>query len=74
MNKHFDLSEDEMSKKIDQVIEEVEEIKSQIPQHARGTEIREKLDEQLRGLRWVKKKALTHWRDLKRNPRITPCT
>lgn len=63
---------DEISKQIDRVIEEEKDIKSQLPDHPRFTMIREDLDRQIRDLRWTKKTALRLWREVKRDPKITP--
>ena len=71
MNKYFS-TEDEISKKIDEVIEMEKEKKAQLPDLPRFTKEREELDAEIRNLRWLKKKALTLWREHKRNPRITP--
>ena len=71
MNKYFNSIE-EMSKKIDQVIEEEKEIKALLPTHPRFTPIREELDRKIRELRWMKKTALKLWREIKADPVITP--
>ncbi len=71
MNEYFS-NEDEISKKIDEVIEQEKEIKASLPLHERFTPIREQLDAEIRNLRWIKKKALTLWREIKRDPKITP--
>ena len=63
---------DEMSKKIDKVIEQEQEIKALLPQHERFTPIRDELDRKIRELRWLKKTALRLWREAHQNPTITP--
>ncbi len=65
-------SMDEMSKKIDDVIEQEKEIKAQLPAHPRFTPMREELDRRIKELRWLKKSALKLWREAKRNPVIKP--
>ncbi|KKL94854.1 hypothetical protein LCGC14_1860440 [marine sediment metagenome] len=61
-----------MSKKIDQVIEEEKAIKAELSDHPRYTPMRVKLDNNIRNLRWTKKTALKLWREIKRDPVITP--
>ena len=63
---------DKWSHDIDEIIEKEKAIKSQLPEHPRYTEIRKELDREISALRKVKKEALTYWREIKRNPKITP--
>lgn len=71
MSKYFSTM-DEISKKIDEVIESEKAKKAMIPNHPRYTKERILLDEEIRQLRWFKKKALALWREAKRDPRIEP--
>lgn len=70
-NKYFG-TEAELSKAIDKVIEEESKIKSQIPSHPRYSAMRTMLDIDIKRLRWLKKKALEEWREVKRDPKIAP--
>ena len=72
MSKYFSTSIDRFSKEIDEIIEKVEHIKDQIPDHARGTDIRKALDVELRQFRFIKRRALKYWREIKRDPKIEP--
>ena len=72
MSKYFPTSIERFSKEIDDIIEKVEHLKSKIPDHERGTDIRKALDVELRQFRFIKKKALQHWRVIKKDPKITP--
>jgi len=72
MSKYFSSSIERFSREIDDIIEKVMSIKDQIPDHARGTDLRKALDVELRQLRFIKKKALKYWREIKRDPRIEP--
>lgn len=72
MSKYFSSSIERFSREIDDIIEKVQAIKDTIPDHARGTDIRKALDVELRQFRFIKKKALKHWRVIKRDPKITP--
>ena len=62
----------EWSMKIDKLIEDEKDIKSQLPDHAQYTPIRMQLDAIIRDLRERKKEALMLWRQVNRNPEITP--
>lgn len=62
----------EYSKDIDNVIAEERKIKDQLPDHPRFTATRIELDLAIKALREQKKKGLVFWRDLYRNPKITP--
>jgi len=72
MSKYFSSSIERFSREIDDIIEKVEHLKSQIPDHARGTNIRKALDIELRQFRFIKRNALKHWRVIKRDPKIEP--
>lgn len=71
ISKYFGSIE-ELSKAIDHVIEKEKEIKEQLPNHPRWTSMRIQLDQEIKNLRWLKKKALEEWREEKRNPVIKP--
>ena len=63
---------DEWSRKIDDIIEQEQELKSKLPDHPRFSQTRIHMDNRIKGLRAIKKEALTYWKEMKRDPRITP--
>lgn len=60
------------SKGIDKLIADERKLKAELPEHPRFTNIRREIDAQIVELRRQKKEALLYWRELKRNPKITP--
>ena len=63
---------EELGKLIDQVLEAEKKIKLLLPKHARWTNERIVLDQNIKNARWLKKKYLKEYREEKQNPMIKP--